>query len=68
MTTYKHPIFLVLAEDLLHNSSYLEKSWNVAETPFLGLVWDKYKKHPFGYAWLGHVTEMYKELTCLPIV
>lgn len=68
MTTCKHPIFLVLAEDLLHNSSYLEKTWNVADTPFLGLVWDKYKKHPFGYAWLGHVTEMYKELTCLPIV
>lgn len=35
MTTYKHPIFLVLAEDLHHNSAYLEKTWNVADTPFL---------------------------------
>lgn len=59
MTTYKHPIFLVLAEDLHHNSTYLEKTWNVADTPFLSLVWGKYKKHPFGYAWLGQVTKMH---------
>lgn len=35
METYKYPIFLVKAEDLLHNSVDFQKTGSVANMPFL---------------------------------